>query len=494
MLLLFTVIISSTNVYSDNSKIKGSILDASSLLPIEYANLSIYDCGSHCLISRSISNKAGTFEIDSLMPGRYIIECDYAGYEKYSSEVLSIEQNNDTINAQNILLRKLPKVAAQNKFEQALDKMTSSRGFQMTYIGVPLIASGLIVRGEDDHFRALRNDYMPAFSEHLDDYIQYLPAAVMLGLKIGGVKGRSSWGRMLVSDAFSTIFMVSTVNILKHATKETRPDGSNNHSFPSGHTATAFMTATMLHKEYGYISPWISVGAYTVATATGLLRMANNKHWLSDVMAGAGIGILTTELGYYLADLIFKDKGLLVQPKPEVKYDKQKAPSFIGLYFGFNFPLSRYDVNENISLKASTGSMSGVEGAYFFNPYIGLGGRFTISNLAFLLDNNIPQDETFSFSTIDAGGFFSYPLSSRLLIGSKLIVGYAHYKELKLPTITIGEKGGFSAGTGASLTFRAAPKLNFKLIFDYNLLPPHGSTSKEYMHALSLGGLVAISL
>lgn len=66
----------------------------------------------------------------------------------------------------------------------------------------------------------------------------------------------------------------------------------------------------MMHKEYGDRSPWYSISAFTVATATGISRILNNRHWLSDVLAGAGIGILSTELGYYLADLIFKDKGL----------------------------------------------------------------------------------------------------------------------------------------------------------------------------------------
>lgn len=71
-----------------------------------------------------------------------------------------------------------------------------------------------------------------------------------------------------------------------------RPDGSNNKSFPSGHTATAFMAATMLHKEYGGRSPWYSIAGYSMATVTGVSRMLNNKHWLSDVLVGAGIGIL----------------------------------------------------------------------------------------------------------------------------------------------------------------------------------------------------------
>ena len=81
--------------------------------------------------------------------------------------------------------------------------------------------------------------------------MQFAPAAVMLGLKTAGVEGRSSWSRMLVSDAFSAMLMGGVVNTLKTTTHVTRPDGSNEHSFPSGHTATAFMTATMLSKDMG---------------------------------------------------------------------------------------------------------------------------------------------------------------------------------------------------------------------------------------------------
>ena len=69
------------------------------------------------------------------------------------------------------------------------------------------------------------------------------------------------------------------------------------------------MTATMLSKEYGHLSPWVGIGGYGVATMTGLMRIANNKHWLSDVIVGAGIGILATELGYWLTDVLFKAHG-----------------------------------------------------------------------------------------------------------------------------------------------------------------------------------------
>ena len=109
----------------------------------------------------------------------------------------------------------------------------------------------------------------------------------MLGLKGFGVESRSSWGRMLVSDAFSVAIMASVVNTIKYTAHVRRPDKSNYKSFPSGHTATAFMAAMMMHKEYGDRSPWYSISAFTVATATGISRILNNRHWLSDVLAGS---------------------------------------------------------------------------------------------------------------------------------------------------------------------------------------------------------------
>lgn len=366
--------------------------------------------------------------------------------------------------------------------------------YPMVYIGVPLVLGGLVVKKEDHHFRSLRNDYMPSFRRNFDDYLQYLPAAVMLGLKAGGVQGRSSWGRTLTSDAFSCLLMGAIVNTLKETASVKRPDGSNNHSFPSGHTATAFMTATMLSKEYGDRSAWISVGAYTTATATGLMRMANNKHWLSDVMVGAGIGILSTEMGYFLADLIFKEKGLNYPVTREEYYNRMQPPSFIGLYLGFNVPLSHFDLTEQLTFKTSSGSTSGLEGAYFFNPYIGIGGRLTVSNVAIIVNENSPEDETFDIVSGHAGGYFSYPLSSRFQLGSKLLAGYTHYPKLILSELTVNSDHGASFGSGISLSFKARPKIGLRLFLDYNLLPPQSVSSKEYMHTLTLGGMAAIIL
>ena len=384
------------------------------------------------------------------------------------------------------------RISTTTNFSRRLDKFSSSRFYQMTYIGVPLIVGGLIVKREDDHFRGLRNEYLPRFNRHLDDYMQYAPAAVMLGMKVAGVQSRSSWGRMLVSDAFSALLMGGVVNTLKQTTNVERPDGSNKHSFPSGHTATAFMTATMFTKEYGHKSPWVGVGAYSVATATGLMRMANNKHWLSDVLTGAGIGILSTEVGYYFADLIFREKGIN-RFANENMFDRMDKPSFVSLYLGLNIPLSGYDIDEEMEFRTSSGSSAGVEGAYFFNPYVGVGGRFTVSNTLIIVNEERAENNTFDAISLCGGSYFSYPLSSRWLIGSKLLGGYVHYPQLELTDRSVSSRSGFCMGSGVSLTFKAKEYYGIRFFLDYDLLPSHSRNSGEYMNMLTLGSSFMIT-
>ena len=153
-----------------------------------------------------------------------------------------------------------------------------------------------------------------------------------VGLKLGGYEGRSDWPRLLASAGMSYLIMAGLVNGIKYTAKEKRPDGSSANSWPSGHTATAFVGATMLHKEYGLTR------SYGVATATGVMRVLNNRHWVSDVMSGAGLGILSGELGYALCDLMFKGKGLL---RNDLVFESEK-PSFfsisMGLGLGRNSP------------------------------------------------------------------------------------------------------------------------------------------------------------
>ncbi len=370
--------------------------------------------------------------------------------------------------------------------DKRIDKWTSTKLYRALGVGVPLVVGGLVVKGEDDHFRSLRNDYLPQFCNHADDYLQYAPAALMLGLKAAGVEGRSSWERMLASDAFAAIAMATVVNTLKQTTRVERPDGSDNQSFPSGHTATAFMTATMLTKEYGHRSPWIGIGAYTTATATGLMRMANNRHWLSDVLTGAGIGILSTELGYFIGDLMFKDKGIH-HPDASSDISRNGKPSFLSLYVGMNVPLSHYDIDENTSFSTSSGSSAGVEGACFLNRFFGVGGRFTVSNTSLITNGNHAEDNTFDAVSLCGGGYFSLPISRRWAFGSKLLCGWVHYPQLSLSTINVSARDGVCFGSGLSATFRTNDRYGLRFFADYNLQPSHNKASAEWMNTIVCG-------
>ncbi len=353
------------------------------------------------------------------------------------------------------------------RFNRKVDKFTSSKGFQMTYVGVPLVVAGVATIPGRERFRQLRNDYVPEFKYKYDDYLQYAPAVVMLGLKGFGVESRSSWGRMLVSDVFSAAIMATVVNSIKYTAHVQRPDGSNYKSFPSGHTATAFMTAMMMHKEYGDRSPWYSISAFTVAAVTGVSRQLNNRHWVSDVLAGAGIGILSTELGYYLADLIFKDKGLNFESPTD--YPLLEKPSFVGLYMGFSSGLGSIALADGMKLNTGIGSRIGVEGAYFFNRYIGCGGMATVSNIPVSL-NTRPDAalEPIDEGRAMAGAYAQYPCTSRWSVGCKALAGYNY-----IPSRTLGCEGitfgrdNFVWSAGVSIGYMLKSHFGARFFCDY---------------------------
>ena len=174
-----------------------------------------------------------------------------------------------------------------------------------------------------------------------------------------------------------------------------------------------------------------------------------------------------------------------------------------------NIPLSGYDIDEQHEFSTSSGSTAGVEGAWFFSPYIGLGGRFTVSNTAIIVNGTEAEANTFDAVSLSGGGYFSYPLSSRFLVGSKLLGGFVHYPKLQFHDITVPQRkllggfvhypklqfhditvpqrNGFSFGSGLSLTFRATGHYGMKLFLDYNLMPSHSRRHAEWMNTLVAG-------
>jgi membrane-associated phospholipid phosphatase len=155
---------------------------------------------------------------------------------------------------------------------------------------------------------------------HADNYLMYVPALAVYGLNAAGIHGAHNFKDRTMILLMTQLFAQGTVFSLKSMTHTLRPDGSAYNSFPSGHTAEAFANAEFMRMEYKDVSPWYGVAGYAVATATGMLRMYNNKHWMNDVVAGAGIGIASARLSYWLypkiQHLLFKDKspGTVIMP------------------------------------------------------------------------------------------------------------------------------------------------------------------------------------
>jgi len=138
----------------------------------------------------------------------------------------------------------------------------------------------------------------PRFKTGIDDYLAFSTPALALGLKLSGVKTEHNLLDGFLLYAFSFGLSEGIVEGLKYTVHEIRPDHSDNLSFPSAHTSAAFAGAEFLHQEYINQSGWYSAAGYTLGAATGTLRILNDKHWLSDVLVGAGIGILSTKIVY----------------------------------------------------------------------------------------------------------------------------------------------------------------------------------------------------
>lgn len=320
----------------------------------------------------------------------------------------------------------------------------------------------------DTDIYELRFATMPNFSYMYDDVTQYAPAALVIGLKAFGYESRTKWGGMLVSDVLSVGIMTATVKGVKYMVNRQRPYGGK-HSFPSGHTATSFMTATLLYKEYGWRNPWFSIGGYTVAALTGVSRIMNNAHWMSDVVAGAAVGIGSVHLGYYLTDLIFKGKHLYDgYEKPVFEYDTNQKHYVAEMFFARRFILGDSDKSAEIGLPFR-GSVAGVQTDIPVVPGAGLTGRVYAGSMKY------SQESTSAVFSASAGGFYNIPFAKRFEFQARAGMGYAG----------MNGKNGMNLTAGAGISFMLDSNFKIKGFAEYEtigLLP-----ASPWIHSILLG-------
>lgn len=215
-------------------------------------------------------------------------------------------------------------------------KLKKKQFLKHSILPVSLITIGSIISGssfEKNLQTNIRNSVGNDFELRIDDYLQYAPIAEMYIADAIGAKSKNHWFDQTKSLIISDLMTTAIVFSLKKITGKTRPNGSPN-SFPSGHTAFAFTNAGILFNEFKNSNLALAYSGYGFATATGVFRMLNNKHWLSDVLVGAGIGILIPQIVYSLEPLknwnpFKKIKGVSLFP---MIYDNQ-----YGFYAQINF-------------------------------------------------------------------------------------------------------------------------------------------------------------
>lgn len=226
-------------------------------------------------------------------------------------------------------------------WQEHSDYTTRFRAEQLVVPGA-LFLVGTLGIGENAPMRGINlavRDGMASMRKdlhiHIDDYMQYLPVATYLGLCTSRrIKAKHTVPERICVAAVTYISMAALTNALKYTIREQRPDSATRNAFPLGHTATAFAGAELVRAEYGV---GYGIAAYTVATGVAFMRLYNGRHWLNDVLAGAGIGIISARIGYWMLPLnrkIFKmDRRKTIVTTP-MYYPEQNA---LGMACAMNF-------------------------------------------------------------------------------------------------------------------------------------------------------------
>ena len=139
----------------------------------------------------------------------------------------------------------------------------------------------------------------PSGTFHLDTYLQWAPSASIYVLDAFHVKTRHSFRQHLFIDAGSILITGGGGFILRKVSERMDRFELKGTQFPSGHTANAFRGAEILRQELKHSHPVWSVSGYLVAGAVGFMRIRGKQHQLSEVLAGAGLGMLSTKLTYW---------------------------------------------------------------------------------------------------------------------------------------------------------------------------------------------------
>ena len=225
--------------------------------------------------------------------------------------------------------------SASSSAAQSSDSISAQQIIKKTIVPASLIGAGIIINNttfEKNIQSNIQNSVGSDFNFAADDYILYAPIAEMYIADIIGIKSRNHWFEQTKYLLISNIISSGITYIIKTSVIKERPNEISHNSLPSGHTTIAFTNATVLYNEFNQNAPLLAYSGYAFATTTGVFRVINNEHWISDVLIGAGIGILATQVVYFFEPLkrfnpFKKSEGIILLPQ----IDRQGY----GFYFSY---------------------------------------------------------------------------------------------------------------------------------------------------------------
>lgn len=301
----------------------------------------------------------------------------------------------------------------------------------------------------------------------IKDALPFVPLAATWALKGFGVPTRSTWGQMAVSQGISITLAAASTYSLKNTIHANRPDGHGEKSWPSGHTTWAFMSATMMARELGPNSAWYPMGAYFVATGVASQRVLGKAHLPSDVLAGAGIGILATQLGYAIGDLIM---GRNIADG--FSLDKSNTNfSFLSVQMGLALPLGHITIpgGKLCRLPAFT---AGIRAGHAVGDNWGFAVDGGFSSTPIVVEAGTERDFVGNLTAI--GGtlspYFTHAVSNRLSVYAMAGIGY--YRNLRLRSLNRSVQAGNGSAVGRAMcgaSFRFTDHFQARASIGYQL-------------------------
>lgn len=196
------------------------------------------------------------------------------------------------------------KVDGQHSSQQA-DQRPYLKPSGLIIPGAFLVYGGLkpvindISKLDDKIWTHVQNRY-PDFHTNAADYLMWVPSASIYAMDAFHVKTQHTFKEHLILDVGSVLITGGLGFGMRKISEHISAYNTHDTKFPSGHAANVFRGAEIVHQELKYSHPVLSYSGYVVATGVGLLRIYNKNHLLSEVITGAGVGILSTKLTYWI--------------------------------------------------------------------------------------------------------------------------------------------------------------------------------------------------